>query len=397
MTAPIRVAYLSLSSQAGGAERQMLTLAERLPRDRFAPELIVGTDVGSHVARARRAAIPVHVIDGQADSLDRSIVDVVRSRATKAARLIRIVRAARYDVIDAWLYPADAAVALARPLVRSPLVISGRRNTGAHDRFGRFEPVIETIANRLTDVVVANSAAAAAHAVATQRVDPARVRIIRNGVVIPAPVAVAERAARRHELGAHEGDVVIGCVASYTPAKRLDVLVESFSIIARTDPAIRLELIGEGAGRASIEAQVRALGLEDRVCVHGYEGAPERFYAAFDVVALSSDREGLPNALLEAGAAGCAIVSTAAGGAGEIVLDDETGLLVPVGDVNALAAALACLVREPELRERLGRAAREHIARTFGMDRFIAEFAALYEERVEIRRRRAGHRRLPGA
>jgi glycosyltransferase involved in cell wall biosynthesis len=147
-------------------------------------------------------------------------------------------------------------------------------------------------------------------------------------------------------------------------------------------------------GRESLAWE--ALGLDGRVCVHGYEPMPERLYPAFDVVALSSDREGLPNALLEAGAASCAIVSTAAGGSGEIVIDGETGLLVPIGDVPALAGALDCLVREPELRRRLGSAARAHVERAFGMDRFIAEFGALYEERIEARRRRTGRGRTRG-
>jgi glycosyltransferase involved in cell wall biosynthesis len=186
-------------------------------------------------------------------------------------------------------------------------------------------------------------------------------------------------------------------VASYTPTKRLDLLLDAFAVVARDAPDSRLELIGEGPLRTKLEAQVRALGLGERVCLHGFEPDPERLYAAFDVVALSSDREGLPNALLEAGAAGRAIVSTAAGGATEIVVDGETGLLVPIGDVGAFAAALACLVRDPDLRDRLGQAARSHVERTFGMDRFVAEFGALYEERVAARSRRGGHGGPPGA
>jgi glycosyltransferase involved in cell wall biosynthesis len=84
------------------------------------------------------------------------------------------------------------------------------------------------------------------------------------------------------------------------------------------------------------------------------------------------------------------MVSTAAGGADEIVIDGQTGLLVPIGDPEALAAALGRLVREPGLRERFGAAARLHVAETFGMDRFVAEFASLYEERVAARKRRPG-------
>ena len=401
MTEPIRVAWIALSRQVGGAERQMLALAERLPRDRFAPELIVGAEVPLLVDRAAVSRIPVRSIEpagAAADAVpDTGVVDAFRSRVAKAGRLVRICRIARYDVIDAWLYPADIAAALARPIIRSPIVFSGRRNIDPHGRFGRLEPQVEAAANRWTDTVVANSQAAADHAVRTQRVRPEQVRIIRNGVELPEPIAAEERAARRRALGASDAEVVIGSVASYTPVKRLDVLVAAFALVAGEFPTARLELVGEGPGRAALEAQVRALGLEERVCLHGFEVAPERLYPAFDIVALSSEREGLPNSLLEAAAAGNAIVSTPAGGASEIVVDGETGLLVPVGDVTALGGALVRLAGDPELARRLGAGARQHVEQRFGMDRFVAEFAALYEERVAARRRRDRPIRSPAA
>ena len=93
-------------------------------------------------------------------------------------------------------------------------------------------------------------------------------------------------------------------------------------------------------------------------------------YAAFDVVVQASVREGLPNVMLEAAAAARPIVATAAGGTSEIIIDGQTGLLVPVNDSEAMASALRHTVTDPGLRTRLGRAARDHVSTTFGMDRF---------------------------
>ena len=90
--------------------------------------------------------------------------------------------------------------------------------------------------------------------------------------------------------------------------------------------------------------------------------------------------------MLEAGASGLPVVATAVGGTSEIVLQDETGLLVPTGDEAALAAALLRVVESEALRDRLGQAAREHVMSTFGMDRFVGEFAALYEELAASRK-----------
>src|SRR5436190_23786774 len=106
MSRPIRVAYLALSDQTGGAERQMLALGERLPRERFTPELLVRSAAGPHVERATRAGIRVRSMT-PAES-----ASGIRARASVATTLLRILRHGRYDLVDAWLYPADVAAAL---------------------------------------------------------------------------------------------------------------------------------------------------------------------------------------------------------------------------------------------------------------------------------------------
>ncbi len=128
-----------------------------------------------------------------------------------------------------------------------------------------------------------------------------------------------------------------------------------------------------------------ALGIEHLVRLHGTEPNPLWLYPGFDLVVQSSRGEGLPNAILEAASAGRPIVATAAGGTGEIVLDGQTGLLVPVNDRAALSTAMCRAIADPELRRSLGGGARRHIESTFGMDRFVREFATLYEEMAQAK------------
>jgi glycosyltransferase involved in cell wall biosynthesis len=393
-TRPIRVVYLPLGPQPGGAERQMLALAERLPRDRFQPELIVFPLTGPLVERATEAGIRVRSV-GTMATPGISPVALLR-RLANLFRLVRLIRSGRYDIVDAWLYPMDVLVALMRPLIHRPIILSGRRNVESRRRFGRLEPVARWIARRNIAIVVPNSLAAAETAISTHGIPPSHIRIIRNGVTIPEPVTGPARAAVRASLGIGDEDIVIGSVASYTPLKRLDLLVDSFGRLARSDPRLRLELIGEGRLRPALEAQIAASGIADRICLHGFEPAPERLYAAFDILAMSSDREGLPNALLEGSAAGCPIVTTAAGGAPEIVVDEETGLIVPVGDGEALSRALARLIDDADLRRRFGESARLRTTEYFGMTRYVEEFAALYEELGAARRaaKRSGPKRV---
>ncbi len=378
----LRVAYVAPSLIPGGAERQMLSLAERLPRDRFEVEFVVLSGPGVYADRARAAGLRIRTV-WLAPPPKAWLPARLRHRASKALRYAAVVRAANYDIVDAWLYPADVLAALMRPITRTSVVVTGRRNVDPQQFFGPLERTVASLVGRLTDVVVANSAAAASNAVNVGGVSPAKLRIIRNGVVVRPPVPATERLARRRALGINDLDeIVIGCVANYLPVKRHDLLIEAFAALPDRGRALRLVLVGEGPLRPAIERQIRELGLEARVRLHGSELDPEPLYAAFDIVVQASSREGLPNALLEAGGAGRAIVATAAGGSGEIVLDGRTGLLVPVEDRVALVGALSRLVSDPELRGRLGNAAREHVTATFGMDRFVAEFAQLYEEQA---------------
>ena len=131
-----------------------------------------------------------------------------------------------------------------------------------------------------------------------------------------------------------------------------------------------------------MELAVDRAGLE-RVRFVGTVPDARVVYDGLDVLVSASDSEGLPNVVLEAAAAGLPIVATAAGGTPEIVIDGETGLLSTVGDVEGLGRALIRVLEDPDLGPRLGRAAREHVARSFGLDRFIAETAALYEEMAQ--------------
>jgi glycosyltransferase involved in cell wall biosynthesis len=135
-----------------------------------------------------------------------------------------------------------------------------------------------------------------------------------------------------------------------------------------------------------LEAQIASLGLAGRVRLHGSVPDPTSLWCAFDVVVQPSRSEGLPNAMLEAASAGRPIVATAAGGTGEIVLDGDTGLLVPVDDAAAMGAALRRLLADAGLRDRLGAAARDRTLTVFGMERFVAEFGAMYEELARARR-----------
>ncbi len=365
---------------AAGSEGQLAALGERLPRDSFEVEYILTVTRGAYADRVEAAGATVHVLGGRRRRGTPPPLFMAGAAAV-VIRYLGLLRRRRYDIVDAWLQRSYVLATLSRPLTGVPIVIAGRRSLSDYKAaFGWFDRTLDRLARDRADAIVANSAAVIDDVVAREGVARDRLRLIRNGVELPAPLPAAERAALRAAWGVAPDELLVGTVANLKPAKGVARIVDAAAAVAAALPEARYRVIGEGYQRPELEARIASHGLTDRFVLLGSLPDARAVLGAFDLVVHASEAEGLPNAVLEAAAAGRPILATAAGGTGEIVTDGETGLLVPVGDGDALAAGLVRLARDPDLRARLGAAARERAAREFGMDRFVAQTVALYEE-----------------
>jgi glycosyltransferase involved in cell wall biosynthesis len=377
---PLRIAYLPPLLRPAGAERQMLALAERLPKDRFRVDFLAMSGPGPYDDRALAAGAGLQYI-GEPPRPDATVPERFVGRAAKTVRYLRAARAGRYDVIDAWLYPVDVMAVLARPITRTPVVITGRYNLrDFNPPMTRLERLLNAQANRMVDAVVANSDAVAADTKCSETIEPRKLRVIRNGVEPIEPLPADDVAARRHALGVGDQDILIGCIANLHPIKGHDLLIDAFAVLRREGLPVRLVIVGGGPLQPELQRRIDDQGLGDAAHLLGSVTDPKPILRIFDLVVQASRSEGLPNALLEAAAAARPLVATAAGGSGEVVIDGETGLLVPVDDVAAITGAMRRLATDPDLRQRLGAAARRHIDTVFTMERFVGEYAALYEE-----------------
>jgi glycosyltransferase involved in cell wall biosynthesis len=157
-------------------------------------------------------------------------------------------------------------------------------------------------------------------------------------------------------------------VGRLIPLKRVDGLLEALKEL----PDLGLVVVGDGPERLRLERRARELGVSDRVYFAGQRSKKEALglMAACDLFVLNSAYEGLPHVVLEAMALGLPVVATAAGGTPEVVRDGETGVLVP-GRYGTLGASLSALARDPALRRRLGRAARQWIGERLSAENMI--------------------------
>ncbi len=211
-----------------------------------------------------------------------------------------------------------------------------------------------------------------------------RARVVVHGIdPVPSRAAVADRpgirARVRAELGVGDPDLLAVTVANLRSEKGYDVLLEAASRIVRRGLPVSFVAAGQGDQAEVLEERRHALGLEDRLRFLGHRTDALDLLVAADLVVLPSHQEGLPVVLMEATSVGATIVATTVGGVPQVITDGVNGLLVPPGDPEALADAVARLAADPELRLRLGRGAAEGSA-AFDVARASAEIEAVYDE-----------------
>ncbi|MDX6382873.1 MAG: hypothetical protein QOK48_446 [Blastocatellia bacterium] len=203
------------------------------------------------------------------------------------------------------------------------------------------------------------------------------------------PAAGAEEvAALRTRLGIGANHKIVLAVGRLSREKAHRDLIAAFKHLREANWSLQLKLVivGDGPDRSSLEAYAESLGVNEMVVFAGQVNDVQPFYTVADVFALPSHSEGSPNVLLEAMAANLPVVATAVGGVPEIVENNTSALLVPANDPRALGAAMARLLTDGELRERLVKNAAELVDTRFTPDNYARALVGIYREVIESRR-----------
>jgi glycosyltransferase involved in cell wall biosynthesis len=172
---------------------------------------------------------------------------------------------------------------------------------------------------------------------------------------------------------------VLGVASRLVPIKGIVYLLRALDLLRRDVAGVRLEIAGAGPDHATLQREVRTLGLDDIVAFVGWQPDIWPWLGRWDVLVQPSLAEGFGMAALEAMAAGLPVVASSVGGLPELVEDGRTGYVVPPADPATLAARLRHLVRHADLREAMGAAGRARVRQHFSPQRMAAEIAAVYD------------------
>ncbi len=351
----------------GGTERHLLAVLPRLRAHGFAPRIACLRAGGVLAPEFIAAGVAVTVFDGGGGPAG-AVHVLPRLRAWLSRQRPAI---AHFFLPEAYLLGGLATLGLGG-LVR----VMSRRSLNRYQRNHPFAARVEAWLHGRMDAVLANSAAVAAE-LRAEGVPPARLHAIANGLVFEPG---GDRAATRATLGLAPDALVIVAVANLIAYKgHADLLDALAAVRARLPRSWTLLCAGRDDGiGGDLAARAAAAGLGDHVRFLGQRDDVPALLAASDIAVSASHEEGSSNAVLEAMAAGLAVIATYVGGSAEAIQPGTGGLLVPPRDPAALGAALLSLAGDPDLRARLGNAARMRATRDFSLDACVERYAALY-------------------
>jgi glycosyltransferase involved in cell wall biosynthesis len=383
---PVKVAYILPRLEMGGTEKHVRDLVGRLDRTRFRPIIIATSDGGALEAVFRRMDVPVFIIGYQGFTRRRGQVLRRARLACKSFREISsILRAERTAIVHAYLPAANVLGAIAGTAARTPAIVVSKRGL-CHYKKGR--PILaffENVANLAADVVLVNSDAVAAAVRSAERFCGRKIRRIRNGIDAASPDASGTTAPSvggpALDPPLHPNAAAILYVANLFPYKGHLDLVDAASTVAARFPKACFLLAGREEGTSTqLRSRIEALGLRDRVRLLGPRDDVAALMAAADLIVHPSHEEGFSNTILEAMAAGKAVVATDVGGIPEAVEEGVTGILVPPRNPQRLAEAMLSLLENPARARAMGEAGQKRVRDLFPLRKMVHEIETLYEE-----------------
>jgi glycosyltransferase involved in cell wall biosynthesis len=360
-----RILHIIPTLDSNGAEKQLTLLAAGLPRDQFEVHVCALTRGGPMAVPLERAGVPVTVL-GKRWKLDPATF----------VRLVRHIRRLRPSLIHTWLFAANSYGRAAGRIASVPRMIAAERCVDQWKMAHEF--AIDRRLARWTDRLVANGRAVRDFYVA-HGLPAEKFAVISNGVAPALPSSVS-RAALLAELGLPEHAKIIGAVGRLWPQKRVQELIWATDQLSCLRDDVYLLVIGDGPMRSKLERYRRLYEADNRVLFLGTRDDVPRLMPHFDVVWLASSYEGQSNALMEAMAAGVPVIATDIPANRELVVDGESGLLVPLDSRAAFAASTFSLLEKPDLGLRLGTAARARMLAEFSVQRMVDRYAMLYRE-----------------
>ena len=374
---PRRIVFLIHDLGCGGAQRQLVLLLKYLDRAQWLPEVIV-MDMTDRFFAPELQRLSVPIVHVQPHRIFWSSV---------VWRLVKHLESNPCQILHNWLPNSIHAGAIAGTIACVPVIIASMRSEApdcAPQRVERWRRAMDMVAARLSTVLLGNSKAVCVTHQRWVRVSQDRMETVYNGVDVDSAPALASsvRDQLRTEKGLRNGAPIVGIIARIDEDKDHATFLQVARHVHAKNPDVRFAIIGDGPLRSDVREAITSGEMGGYVSMLGRCEDVRLMMQLLDVVVLTSISEGCPNVLIEAAELGVPIVTTAAGGAVELVVDGETGFVVPCKDSVAMADKIIRLLSDHKMCRSIITAARVRVRSQFSMSKTIGELEAVYRRAI---------------
>lgn len=357
----IRVAYVIGQLTLGGSESQLLELVRHLNHNKFKILVICLSKQAPLANSFVEAGCEVRILNREE-----------RGRLMIFLDLYRLWRLFKPDIVHSYAYASRAAMPISKIFSKCKNIVSIRTQPGWQVIW------LDQFLNSFADCVLTNSKKAA-ESVRFGFHEIVPCQVVYNGIDLQKFDTEADLNFDL-ELPLNSDTRVICVVARLHPVKGLDVLLDAFTIISKILDNIQLWIVGDGPEREKLERHADQLGVGSKVVFWGQQENIPSILRQVGVGVLSSLIEGLPNAIIEYMAAKLPVVTTDVGGNREVVVNNQTGLMVSFGDTQAFADAILYFLQNPDVARQFGESGRRRVEENFTIERMVRETESVYKQ-----------------
>ena len=374
-----KILYIITKSNWGGAQRYVFDLATNLPKEKYEVAVALGGE-GTLKTKLEQNGIAVISVANLARDIN------LRAEVSVFFELLSLLRSNHYDIVHLNSSKIGGLGALAARLARVPRIVFTAHGWAFKESRHVITRGVVTFISWLTVflshqtiVVSQDDQKKATGFPFVQK----KITLVHNGVT---PTSLAPRVeARAALLGNHAPHLLdnsvlwLGTISELHRNKGLAYLIEALANLPTTNYSLLTIIVGEGEERPRLEALIKEKNLTEKIFLVGHKENAASLLVAFDIFTLTSEKEGLPYAILEAGLAGLPVVATNVGGIPEIIRDMESGIVVRAKDMKEIADALRYLLAHPDKRAGFGTGLKQTVQKDFSLPAMLSATLKLYQ------------------
>ncbi|MFN3802201.1 glycosyltransferase [Belliella pelovolcani] len=361
----IRILHCIETIATGGVEQVRLTLVKGLDKDKYEYKIICTWEGGAIAEELKGEGVELIPIGGFAQPLEWS----------KHKEVLKIIKSFKPHIIHGAIYEGMAMAAIGGVLGKVPVVIM--EETSHPISRSKKAIYLQRLLAKAADKVIGIAPTVVKYLKDTVKLPESKVVLINNGVNLPRKVSLEEHDQLKSSLGISRENIIIGSAGRfYNEVKRFTDILEAIKLI--NNPNLKLLLLGQGQDQELILNKAKELNLEQQLIMPGFQSDTALYYQIMDIFCIASAHEGFGLVAAEAMFHYLPVIATKVGGLQDVVIDQETGFLVPSFNPVALAEKIQTLINNPQLRIEMGNAGHHRAMQHYTADSYCQQVENLY-------------------